>query len=199
MKKTFLFILSIFTLSFLSIACEDKEKQQQAEQERYTKHQDSVFKYLEANWKIDIPETSQELTDILSKWNAWKEFKQEAELKPVTSIDAYQKKIAQIDNRLQSITFVKYPVEIDEKDNKARLTVLYNSVKNLNMFLNLDPIEIGKVDMYLKETNKNITLLIKNMERNLQAKKIPLELGEEEMLELINEERRANPDEQTEE
>ncbi|MEC4113695.1 hypothetical protein [Myroides pelagicus] len=197
MKKTLFFLLNIILLVGVLTSCNDDKQLQQAQRERYMQHQDSVFNYLETNWKIEFPKTTPELTNLLKEWNAWQEFQKEAVLKPTTSIDAYQKKISQLENKVQSITFIKYPKALDERDVKARMTVFFNSVKNLNMFLNLDPIDIAKVDAQMKQVNKDLAILTKQMEKNLEVAKVPLEIGEEEMLELLNDERRANPEEQS--
>jgi hypothetical protein len=63
------------------------------------------------------------------------------------------------------------------------------------MFIKLDPIPMDKVDIYLKEVQTNLKVLIMQMEENLAKTKIPKEIGEQEMLEAMDETRRANPEE----
>lgn len=61
------------------------------------------------------------------------------------------------------------------------------------MFLEVTPISIEKLDQNLKHTNTALRLLIAQMDENIVKAKLPQEEGEAEMLEAINEERRANP------
>ncbi|WP_267740628.1 hypothetical protein [Myroides injenensis] len=194
MKTTFKFILQSFIVLLLLVSCKDEDKLRQVETEKLTMHNDSVFNYLENNWSFKFPNVTADLNGLLEDWKPWNDFKQEMELKPMTSISAYQKKIDLLDTKIQSIIYTKFPQELNTRDIKARITVLQNSIKNLQMFLYLEPIDIPKIETHIKEVKKDLTILIDKMEEIVVKNHLPSEVGEEEMLQLLDTTRMANPE-----
>lgn len=194
MKKSLLAIfLMLFSISLLTTSCKDEEKFEKEQEIKISQHKDSVFAFLKNNWKFTLPKPSNELKPLLEDWNAWQEFKQELSLKPVTTIGAFQKKADILTQKLSSLSFQKMPEEINLPDVKARITLLQTSLNNLHLFIIQEPIEIDRLDKDLKQVNNSIKLLFDQMEENLIKNRVPKEIGEEEMLEAISTERRANP------
>ncbi|MEC4052325.1 hypothetical protein VSP10_05920 [Myroides odoratimimus] len=193
--KSNLYILLplLFFVSIVSFSCKDEEKFAKEQELKIAQHNDSVYDYLTKNWNLRIPAASAELDVILKEWKPWQEFAQEVKLKPVSTIGAFQKSANRITELLQSLTYQQYPQELDLPDIKARVALLQTSLNNLNMFLEVTPISIEKLDQNLKHTNTALRLLLAQMDENIVKAKLPQEAGEAEMLEAINEERRANP------
>ncbi|TDS57874.1 hypothetical protein [Myroides indicus] len=195
MKNYLFFILSLIALSITTYSCKDNSKVEQERQIKIKEYNDSIFAFVQKNWNFKIPRTSPELAQELENWKMWQEFKQEIELKPVSTLGAFQKKAEKLSSSVLSLTFQSYPNKLNQPDIKARVTVLLTSLNNLEMFIKLDPIPMDKVDIYLKEVQTNLKVLIMQMEENLAKTKIPKEIGEQEMLEAMDETRRANPEE----
>ncbi|MEC4115739.1 hypothetical protein [Myroides phaeus] len=194
MKKSLLAIfLMLFSISLLTTSCKDEEKFEKEQEIKISQHRDSVFAFLKNNWKFSLPKPSNELKPLLDDWKAWQEFKQELSLKPVTTIGAFQKKADVLTQKLSSLSYQKMPEEINLPDVKARITLLQTSLNNLHLFIIQEPIEIDRLDNDLKQVNNSIKLLFDQMEENLIKNRVPKEIGEEEMLEAISTERRANP------
>lgn len=194
MKKSLLAIfLMLFSISLLTTSCKDEEKFEKEQEIKISQHKDSVFAFLKNNWKFTLPKPSNELNPLLEDWSAWQEFKQELSLKPVTTIGAFQKKADLLTQKLSSLSYQKIPDELNLPDVKARITLLQTSLNNLHLFVIQEPIEIDRLSKDLKQVNNSIKLLFDQMEENLIKNRVPKEIGEEEMLEAISTERRANP------
>ncbi|MDM1396772.1 hypothetical protein QK342_05775 [Myroides odoratimimus] len=193
--KSNLYILLplLFLVSIISFSCKDEEKFVKEQELKIAQHNDSVYDYLTKNWNLRVPAASAELGVILKDWKPWQEFVQEVSLKPVSTIGAFQKRANRLSELLQSLTYQQYPKELDLPDIKSRMALLQTSLNNLNMFLEVTPISIEKLDQNLKHTNTALRLLLAQMDENIVKAKLPQEEGEAEMLEAINEERRANP------
>lgn len=193
MKKGIFLTLHLLLTCLLLGSCQDEDKLQQELKQKALQHNDSVFNYLEASWKFDLNQDNQELSEILQQWKIWQEFEQELVIKPVTTIGAFQNKIKVLDNKLQSLTYLKYPEALNSADIKARVTTLLSSIKDLNMFLHLNPIEIDKVDQSISKVNENLDILIDQMQKNLSRPSIKEHLSEEDLQIIYDTVRRANP------
>ena len=192
MKKVLAFIALAISLFGLVASCQDEDKVRKEQQERQQAHSDSVFTYLENNWKFIIQTDNKELEEQLKNWESWSYFSEEILLKPVTSTNAYHKKAELLESRVQSIIYSKYPELLNTMAIKSRTIVLLNTIRNLKMFLLLDPVDINKLDENIKEVNLHIKMLISKMEEEIRKNEFPKQLGEEEFLQLMDTVRRAN-------
>lgn len=192
MKKGIFLTLQIALICLTVFSCQQKDNTQQSLNESVMQHNDSVFAFLETNWHFQIRQSSNELQNILQEWKIWQEFTQELAIKPVTSIGAYQNKIKVLDNKLTSLTYLKYPEALNTPDIKARITVLSTSIKNLNMFLQLNPIDLDKVELSLNQVNENLDILLSQMQNNLSKPAIHSS-STADFDQLLDTVRRANP------
>lgn len=194
MKNSILTIfLFLFSLTLLTTSCKDEEKFEKEQEIKIAQHNDSVYAFLQNNWKFIVPQPSNELKPLLEEWKAWQEFNQELELKPVSTIGAFQKKADVLTQKLTSLSFQKFPDELNIPDVKARIALLQTSLNNLHMFITVEPIEIERSRNDIKMVNNSLKVLFEQMEENLIKKKYPKELGEDEMIEAMSSERKANP------
>lgn len=194
MKNSILTIFLVaFSLTLLTTSCKDEEKFEKEQEIKIAQHNDSVYAFLQNNWKFTVPTASNELEPLLEEWNSWQEFKQELQLKPVSTIGAFQKKADVLTQKLTSLAFQKFPNELNLPDVKARLALLQTSLNNLHMFITVEPIEIDRTKKDIKMVNNSLKVLFEQMEENLIKKKFPKEMGEDEMIEAMSSERKANP------
>ncbi len=195
--KNFLTLLFVVVLSFTS--CKKQEEDGFRDQEKIQAYNDSVFNHLNEVWKINVPRGSKTLNPILEDWKPWMALVNELKLKPVSTIGAFQKKAQALSEIAQNLTYQGYPAEIDQPDIKARYTTLLTYIQNLDMYINLSPIDLEKVDVCLKDVQKSLNELVKMMEEDLLRDNYEKEEGEdlmiEEMKELMNNTRNANPEE----
>ncbi len=192
-NSIFTIFLILCSLTLLTTSCKDEEKFEKEQEIKIAQHNDSVYAFLQNNWKFTVPEASPELKPLLEEWKAWQEFNQELQLKPVSTIGAFQKKADVLTQKLTSLSFQKFPDELNLPDVKARIALLQTSINNLHMFITVEPIDIERSKKDIKMVNNSLNLFFEQMEENLIKKKYPKEIGEDEMIEAMNSERRANP------
>lgn len=192
-SNSYILVPLLFLVSILTFSCKEDNKFEKEQELKLTQHKDSVYQFLTKNWNLRIPETTPELDQILQEWKPWQELAQEVRLKPVSSIGAFQKRSARLAELISSLTYQEYPAELNLPDIKTRVSLLQTALNNLNMFLEVEPIDIKKLDHDIKYVNRAFRLLTAQMEENIRKANIPQEEGEAEMLEAIDNERRANP------
>ncbi|MHC5201009.1 hypothetical protein [Myroides sp. LJL119] len=193
MKKGIFLTLQLLFVCLVLGSCEDQDKIQQELKQKALQHNDSIFNFLQANWNFKIEQNNSELNQILQEWKIWEEFSQELAIKPVTSIGAYQNKIKILDNKLQSLTYLKYPEPLNSPDIKARITTLLSSIKDLNMFLHLNPVDIKNLDSAISKVDKDLSVLMDQMQKNLSRPSIKEYLSDQDLQNLFDTVRRANP------
>jgi hypothetical protein len=73
------------------------------------------------------------------------------------------------------------------------LTALQTKIKMLETFVNLDSIPLAKTQKTIQEINQELNSINSQWNEIIIKNKIPKEIGEEEMLMLLDTVRRANP------
>ena len=197
MKNSWTIILLILSLHLTS--CKKEVDQNALEQTKLQQYNDSVFSHLMKEWKFKIPKTSKELTPILEDWKAWTNLINELKLRPVSTIGAFQKKAITLSEVAENLTYQGYPSQLDTPDIRIRYSTLLTAFQNLDMYIHLDPIDVEKVDYWLDHIQISLDDIVRMMDENLVRQNYVKEAGEEAMLEemeeLRNEARRANPEE----
>lgn len=198
MKNIGIILLLVVGLSLGS--CKKEIDQSQVEQTKLQQYNDSIFSHLMKEWKFRVPKTSKELTPILTDWKPWNNLMNEVKLRPVSTIGAFQKKAATLTEVAQNLTYQAYPSQLNTPDIQARYTTLLTSFQNLEMYIDLDPIDVEKVDEWLDRIQINMDGLVRMMEENLVRQNYAKQAGEDAMLEemqqMRNEVRNANPEEE---
>ncbi|MGL4583737.1 MAG: hypothetical protein ACRCVU_12250 [Flavobacterium sp.] len=192
-SNSYIIIPVLFLVSILSFSCKDEEKFAKEQELKIAQHNDSVYDFLTKNWNLRFPSLTPQLDSILKEWKPWQELAQEVRLKPVSAIGEFQKRSARLSELLSSLSYQQYPKELDLPDIKARVALLQTSLNNLNMFLEVEPIDIKKLDYNIKYTNRAFRLLTAQMEETIRKASVPKEEGEAELIEAISAERLANP------
>lgn len=192
-SNTYIILPLLFLVSILSFSCKDEEQYAKEQELKIARHNDSVYDFLTKNWNLRLPSLTPELDVILKEWKPWQELAQEVRLKPVSAIGEFQKRSARLSELLSSLSYQQYPQELDLPDIKARVALLQTSLNNLNMFLEVEPIDIKKLDYNIKYANRAFRLLTAQMEETIRKASVPKEEGEAELIEAISTERLANP------
>ncbi len=181
-------------------SCKKEIDNSELEQAKIQQYNDSVFSHLMKEWKFKIPKASKELTPILEEWKPWTNLINEVKLRPVSTIGAFQKKAATLSEIAENLTYQSYPAQLNTPDIQTRYTTLLNSFQNLEMYVNLDPVNLDKVDEWLHNIQISLDDIMRMMEENLVRQNYAKQEGEEVMLQemeaLRNETRNANPEEE---
>lgn len=187
-----IYISLLISLLLVLTSCKDNTKELQENQIRLQEHNDSVFKIVNEKWNFRMPAVSKAVAVEVEDWKQWSEFKDELKLKPVASINAFQKKTETLNTILSALP-KSLPTTFDQPEIKARFTVLVNTFNFIDMYLRVDPIPIEEVDALLPQVNKQLLSLTQKMDEIMVKKSIPKEIGEEEMLRALDTLRHANP------
>ena len=123
-------------------------------------------------------------------WKEWNDFEKEYRIKPVTSLSAFQKKAQRL-SKLASEMQNNIPEIYNKPDVKSRIFLLNTNLNSLEMLLELDLIPAKEVKELFGKINKNYQSLANQFDEILIRKAIPMEVGEQEMIQSLDTIRRA--------
>lgn len=187
------YYIILFVFFICALSCKDNRKELEESQLRAQQHVDSVFTLLEKNWNFRVPVIPASVEEEIEDWKQWADFAEEIKLKPVASVGAFQKKIEKL-NSTSNVLRIDIPEKFNKPEIRSRITVINNTFNNLDMYLNVKPIPIEKIEELLPQVNKQLISLIDKMEELKIKSVIPKEIGEEDMLRALDTIRHANPE-----
>lgn len=176
-------ILSIISCSNFSEMNEEAKKAQEKNE--------AVFKSISKEWNFDFPKTRPEIQNTLDNWNDWRQFQNELEQKPKTTLTAFQLKIKNVSGRADSL-HLKVPEKFNNPQVRSRLLTLDTQLNSLETYLNLRLIPEKKVVSLIKAVNQEIAGVYIQMEEVVIKEAIPMEIGEAEMIHALDTSRNAN-------
>ena len=185
------YIFTIFIALFLT-SCQQETQQTKEQLAAQEQKKEQLFKTLSQAWNIQKPMQNPEVTQNLTGWKQWNALETEIFEKPQSSITAFKLKTKNISQRVDSI-FIKIPAIFDKPEVRSRLTALQTKIKMLETFVNLDSIPLAKTQKTIQEINQELNSINSQWNEIIIKNKIPKEIGEEEMLMLLDTVRRANP------
>lgn len=187
MKAVYLFL----TFCFLIVSCEKKTADPSASQTVNSKKNDSVFKSIDKKWLFTKTEITPETAKILTDWEEWNDFEREIISKPVTSLNAFRKKAAQL--AMTGITLSNnIPETFKTPAVESRIALLQTNLNSLDMYMELDVIQQKKVEELLAEINKNYLSIGNQFDEILLRKAIPKEQGEDQLIQSFETIKRAS-------
>lgn len=183
------YFFTVFILLLIATSCQNENKNLAAEKEAMRK--DSVFKSISKNWNFSIPQTNNEVENTLKEWNQWLQFQNELKQKPKTSISAFINKIEKLTKQADSL-----PLSVPERFNnpqvRSRLITLDTQLNSLKTYMNLQEIPQEKVIELIQVVNNEITSVYDQLEEVVIKEKIPIEIGEADMIRALDTTRLAN-------
>lgn len=182
MKFYFPFIL----LSFLFlVSCNDKDEKREAENLKDAQKKELVFETINKGWNFSIPSLTPSSKEAINNWNEWRLFLNEIELKPKSSIGAFQKKSKALSKRVSDLN-INIPPQFNKPEIKSRISVLVTKINSINLFINLDDIPSQKVVTLVSEVNLGLTSLTQQMDEIVRKNAIPKEEGESDMIRMLD-------------
>jgi len=189
MKYIYLAMISLVLFS----SCEKKGISAEEQQKILDKKRDSIFKTIDDQWIIQIPKIKQNVQTNLVNWTEWNAFEKEYRIKPVTSISAFHKKAQRL-SKLATDLQNNIPEVYNKPDVKSRLFLLSTNLNSLEMLLELDLIPAKEVKDLFVQINKNYQSLANQFDEILIRKAIPMEVGEQDMIQSLDTIKRATLD-----
>ena len=186
MKYIYLALIGLVLFS----SCEENEKSAEEQQMLIAQKRDSIFKTIDDQWVIQIPKINQNVESNLVNWKEWNDFEKEYRIKPVTSLSAFHKKAQRL-SKLAAEMQNNIPEVYNKPDVKSRIFLLNTNLNSLEMLLELDLIPAKEVKELFGKINKNYQSLANQFDEILIRKAIPMEVGEQEMIQSLDTIKRA--------
>lgn len=186
MKYIYLALIGLVLFS----SCEENEKSAEEQQMLIAQKRDSIFKTIDDQWVIQIPKINQNVQSNLVNWKEWNDFEKEYRIKPVTSLSAFHKKAQRL-SKLAAEMQNNIPEVYNKPDVKSRIFLLNTNLNSLEMLLELDLIPAKEVKELFGKINKNYQSLANQFDEILIRKAIPMEVGEQEMIQSLDTIKRA--------
>jgi hypothetical protein len=178
-------IAAFFFLAFLLFACQNDNEKRIAENIKETKKRELIFSNIEKAWDFyDTPINTTSEASVAS-WNELRLFLAELAQKPKKTIGAFQKKSTEISKKAMALKD-NVPYNFSKPQIKSRISTLITKVRLLDLFIHLDNIPDKKVILLISEINNELASLQRQMDKIVEKGKIPVELGESDMLRMLD-------------
>lgn len=186
MKMKFIYS---FLLLLVLVSCNDFSDLN-AESEKNKQRNEAVFKAISKEWNFVFPVTKPEIQTTLNEWKDWRQFQNELEQKPKTSLLAFQMKIENVSKRADSL-HLTVPVKYNNPQVRSRLITLDTQLNSLNTYMHLQVIPEKKVIGLIKSVNEEIKSVYKQLDEIIIKEAIPMEIGEADLIKALDTSRMA--------
>lgn len=184
MKIHFYIVLLLATL----IACD--KKQENISQDTTIVTNDSLIRSIQNNWKFSVNLSNSAVNSRLSTWSDWQNFVSELTTPPKANLSNFSRKAAKLVTNVEVLKN-SVPDFYNKPETKARLTLLETNVQNLDMWLDIEPLNSKEILSLLANIQKNTNSIIYQFEEFEVKAKIPREVGEESLHQPIDTIKRA--------
>ena len=186
MKMKFIYS---FLLLLVLVSCNDFSDLN-AESEKNKQRNEAVFKAISKEWNFVFPSTKPEIHTALNEWKDWRQFQNELEQKPKTSLLAFQMKIENVSKRADSL-YLTVPAKYNNPQVRSRLITLDTQLNSLNTYMHLQVIPEKKVIGLIKSVNEEIKSVYKQLDEIIIKEAIPMEIGEADLIKALDTSRMA--------
>jgi hypothetical protein len=175
----------LFLVLLMQFSCKDDNDVRLADNLRDAKKKELIFKTIDKGWNfIDTPiNTTSEAT--MKTWPEWRAFMEELSVKPKKTITAFQKKAKALSTKVMALN-TNIPTQFDNPQIRSRIATLITQVRMLDLYINLDKVSDKKVTERLAEINLELVSLQRQMDKIVEKSKIPMEVGESELLMMLD-------------
>jgi hypothetical protein len=149
-----------------------------------------AFEKINNAWKISIPPVSQEVHAQISKWKQWNTFEQDLKQKPKATISAFKLKVESLVKKSDSLDLT-VPTQFNKPQIRSRIIAIKTKIQALETYFSLDIIPQDKVDLLIKDLNKELNAFYSQCQELVLKSKIPFEVGEKEMISALDTTRNA--------
>ena len=137
-------IIYLFLFSFLVLSCQNDNQERILEQQKEAKKREVIFNNINNAWNFNVPTMETGAQVIANNWTEWRSFVNEINLKPKSTIGAFQKKTSTLSKKVIDL-YNKIPLTYNSPQIKSRISVLTTKIKSLDLFIHLNQIPDEKV------------------------------------------------------
>lgn len=174
-------VVSLLLFAALILSCQNDNQERIAEQKKEAKKREVIFNNINAAWQFNIPGMESGAQAVATSWTEWRNFVNEINLKPKSTIGAFQRKAETLSKKATDL-HNNIPFKYNLPAIRSRISVLITKIKTLDLFIHLNQIPDEKVISILKETNIEIISLQMQMQEIIQKNLIPMEEYESDII-----------------
>jgi hypothetical protein len=183
-----LLILTVFS-SLLFFSCKQNDEQVVLVEKMEKKNRES-FEQINKAWQLNIPVTSSEVRGVLNNWQDWKNFEEELQQKPKSSISAFKQKVLNLVAKSASL-HMNVPTNFNVPQVRSRIVALQTKILALDTYFSLDVVPHEKVQNLITAINKELNAFYMQCEEIIIKNKIPTEIGEPKIISISDTTRNA--------
>lgn len=182
------YIFILFLTGISLIGCQKKVETIETTQNQPT--QDSLIRTIHAKWNFKVSISNPMVSTKLSNWEEWRNYVNELTIAPNPSLSAFKHKAG---NLVQKVALIRsnIPELYNKQETKARISLLETNIQNLDMHLELDPMNQKEVLRLLGAIQKNTNSIIYQFDEFEIKAKIPKEIGEDQLIHPVDTIKRA--------
>ncbi|MEN9655267.1 MAG: hypothetical protein RL311_175 [Bacteroidota bacterium] len=180
------YLVVIFCSLFLILSsCKDDTQQRDAENKKAIQKKEVIYKNISKSWDFYATPINTTSEQSVASWTEFRQFLEELGQKPKKTIGAFQKKAAELSNKVILLNN-NIPFQFQQPQIKSRIGTLITKVRLLDLFIHLDNIPDKKVILLVGEINAELVSLQRQMDKITEKSKIPVEEGETDMLRMLD-------------
>ena len=183
-----LLILSVFS-SILFFSCKQNDEQVLLVEKMKKKNRAS-FEKINKAWQLNIPITSPEVRGVLNQWQEWKNFEEELQQKPKSSINAFKHKVLNLVAKSTSL-HENVPPRFNIPQVRSRIVALQTKILALDTYFSLDVVPHEKVQNLIAAINKELHAFYMQCEEIIIKNSILTEIGEPKIISISDTTRNA--------
>ena len=188
--------MNFFKLLFVSVFCSviffscNKNEEQALIVEKMEKKSRASFEQINKAWQLNIPITSPEVRGVLNQWQEWKNFEEELQQKPKSSINAFKHKVLNLVAKSTSL-HENVPPRFNIPQVRSRIVALQTKILALDTYFSLDVVPHEKVQNLIAAINKELHAFYMQCEEIIIKNSIPTEIGEPKIISISDTTRNA--------
>lgn len=183
-----LLILSVFS-SILFFSCKQNDEQVVLVEKMEKKNRES-FEQINKAWQLNISVTSPEVRGVLNQWQDWKNFEEELQQKPKSSISAFKQKVLNLVTKSTTL-HTNVPANFNVPQVRSRIVALQTKILALDTYFSLDVVPHEKVQNLIAAINKVLNAFYMQCEEIVIKNRIPTEIGEPKIISISDTTRNA--------
>lgn len=182
------YILILILLATVTISCKKEVAPTPSVTNKIS--QDSMVKNIHKQWKFTVAVSNPSVNSKLSTWEDWRNYSNELTIAPNASLTNLTRKATALVEK-SAVLKNNIPELYNKPETKARLTLLETNIQRLDMFLELEPLNVKEISGLLASIQKNTSSLINQFDEFEIKAKIPKETGEDQLHQRIDTIKRA--------
>lgn len=175
----------VLLIILMQFSCKNDNEQRLADNLKDAKKKELIFTTINKGWIFFDKPINSVSEENMATWPEWRAFMNELAIKPKKTTTAFQKKAKVLSTKVMALN-TNIPVQFDTPQIRSRIATLTTQVRMLDLYINLDKVSDNKVIKLVAEINIELVSLQRQMDKIIEKSKIPMEVGESELLKMLD-------------